>query len=490
LTPMTTSRDTNRTKLPAAAAIAAAVVVLATAFLLPGDRDDATRTVEIDSVPQGASVFIDDVFVGVTGDRNPVLAKVSVDRHALMFQKAGHTTLFASFDPRDGGPPYVFCLRPVPTGALRVDTTPPGADVILDGQLVGATPLEMFDLPAGRYALRLEKTNHRPWYGTIKVEEHKRATVEHVLADRLREYLENCVAACPDEPAPRLELAHYYVVIGELDLAPSCYARSVALSERTALGATRRDMPQNEREAITARCRLAARQLKKDMTGVPRDERGLEFLARMQAVLSDHEAWFPSAVQARRKEAAVLERARAWDRALSTISETLVGHPDNAGLLEDMARLCIAAGDEERAPAAVREALRRSNDEPLVAMDLADAALGHADGLGEHAAREIGLAIEQELRVVDTSHSTRRAHRVASLSYGLLRSAGRLREAMGHLDRALDTADGNAERDSLADGAHSWLAELGNGSADPETVSDARALMRRIDSLRERTRSE
>jgi hypothetical protein len=43
------------------------------------------------------------------------------------------------------------------TGTLRVTTSPPGARVLLDQQLLGLTPLELYGVPVGRYELRLER---------------------------------------------------------------------------------------------------------------------------------------------------------------------------------------------------------------------------------------------------------------------------------------------------------------------------------------------
>ena len=49
--------------------------------------------------------------------------------------------------------------------SLEVATTPPGAEVLLDGGKVGETPLELADLPAGVYALTLR----HPLYETVEL---------------------------------------------------------------------------------------------------------------------------------------------------------------------------------------------------------------------------------------------------------------------------------------------------------------------------------
>jgi hypothetical protein len=43
-----------------------------------------------------------------------------------------------------------------PTGGLEVKSTPPGAQVFVDGKARGVTPLTLADLPAGRHAIELK----------------------------------------------------------------------------------------------------------------------------------------------------------------------------------------------------------------------------------------------------------------------------------------------------------------------------------------------
>ena len=55
------------------------------------------------------------------------------------------------------------------TGALTVDSRPPGAKVFLDGKLVGTTPLSLPSVPAGSHAIRLEHDGYRRWSSSVRV---------------------------------------------------------------------------------------------------------------------------------------------------------------------------------------------------------------------------------------------------------------------------------------------------------------------------------
>jgi TolB-like protein len=49
-----------------------------------------------------------------------------------------------------------------PKGRLRVDSTPPGCEVLLNGVVRGRTPVEIPDLPAGRHYLRISCAGYEP----------------------------------------------------------------------------------------------------------------------------------------------------------------------------------------------------------------------------------------------------------------------------------------------------------------------------------------
>lgn len=66
---------------------------------------------------------------------------------------------------------------PARTGALLVVSRPRGAEVFLDGRLVGTTPMSLGDVPAGRHAVRIVLPDHRRWATTVTVSAGGRARV-------------------------------------------------------------------------------------------------------------------------------------------------------------------------------------------------------------------------------------------------------------------------------------------------------------------------
>ncbi len=55
------------------------------------------------------------------------------------------------------------------TGELFVDSRPQGASVLLDGKVVGKTPLRLPAVAIGSHVVRLELAEHKPWFSTTRV---------------------------------------------------------------------------------------------------------------------------------------------------------------------------------------------------------------------------------------------------------------------------------------------------------------------------------
>jgi hypothetical protein len=55
------------------------------------------------------------------------------------------------------------------SGAMSVDSRPAGASVILDGKVVGTTPMTLGELAAGTHTISLELTGYRRWNTSVTV---------------------------------------------------------------------------------------------------------------------------------------------------------------------------------------------------------------------------------------------------------------------------------------------------------------------------------
>jgi hypothetical protein len=55
------------------------------------------------------------------------------------------------------------------TGRLIVESRPAGAQVFLDGRLVGITPLSLDEVPVGDHAVHLDRDGYQRWSSAIRI---------------------------------------------------------------------------------------------------------------------------------------------------------------------------------------------------------------------------------------------------------------------------------------------------------------------------------
>ena len=149
----------------------------------PAPAPAATGQLAIRSTPSRAGVLIDGTWRG----RTPITVRgLSVGTHAVRIVEDGYVseTRRVAVDARAAGTTVSFQLarvrgpeRPAApaarpgakTGVLRVESRPSGAAVLIDGRVVGTTPLQISDLEPGPRQVRLELPGHRPWATTATV---------------------------------------------------------------------------------------------------------------------------------------------------------------------------------------------------------------------------------------------------------------------------------------------------------------------------------
>jgi hypothetical protein len=154
-------------------------------------KDPATAAVTapgrllVRSTPSGARVFVDDHEYGVT----PALVRdLAVRMHRIRVILAGYiseerpvpitsATPAQSITVELRRPQAASAQELTPTvtppgeagGAISVDSHPVGANVYIDGQLVGKTPVSLSRIAAGSHEVRLELEAHHGWSSLVRV---------------------------------------------------------------------------------------------------------------------------------------------------------------------------------------------------------------------------------------------------------------------------------------------------------------------------------
>ena len=154
-------------------------------------KDPATAAVSapgrllVRSTPSGARVFVDDHEYGVT----PALVRdLAVRIHRIRVILAGYISEERPVPITSATPAQSITIelrRPQATsaqeltptstprggsgGAMSVDSHPAGANVYIDGRLVGKTPVSLSRIGAGSHEVRLELEAHHGWSSLVRV---------------------------------------------------------------------------------------------------------------------------------------------------------------------------------------------------------------------------------------------------------------------------------------------------------------------------------
>ncbi|MEJ2055948.1 MAG: PEGA domain-containing protein, partial [Calditrichaceae bacterium] len=143
-----------------------------------GETSQEASRFTINSVPSGASVYLDNEFAGKTPFQSTNLEEKS---YALRLSKPGYKDLRDQFTVnRDRNGRIIRTLEKI-TGAIELISNPPGAAVRLNGKPVeGLTPLVLNAVPAGKNSLTLSKDGYADQSAEIVIEAEntKKITME------------------------------------------------------------------------------------------------------------------------------------------------------------------------------------------------------------------------------------------------------------------------------------------------------------------------
>ena len=133
--------------------------------------EHSTLSIQVDSTPQGASVYLDGILKGNT----PLLiSDVTADvKHVLELKLENYSDYLQTVNGQEGDTIQILAqLEPVTT-RIVINSTPSGADVYLNDKAVGKTPLDLKDIEEGNYKLKVILPQYTPYEENITVEKGK-----------------------------------------------------------------------------------------------------------------------------------------------------------------------------------------------------------------------------------------------------------------------------------------------------------------------------
>ncbi len=111
-------------------------------------------TVNFQSTPSRASVYLDSAFIGYT----PVSFGAATGRHDVSIELDGYDPYVTTIDVRGGQTQSVTARlnQQRRAGTIEFTSSPSGADVSVDGRYVGTTPTGQIQFEAGNYTARFD----------------------------------------------------------------------------------------------------------------------------------------------------------------------------------------------------------------------------------------------------------------------------------------------------------------------------------------------
>jgi len=273
-----------------------------------------TTDVSIATQPAGASVFLDDEFLGISPGRFPV---PQVGKHLLTLRRAGYAP---GTRVLDGERPKALdeALKPMATRALTITSSPRSASVFLDNDLKGKTPLRIPNVMPGPHGLRLEREGCFPLQQTLDLAPNQDQRLHLTLIFKAERFYGDALKKDPNNASYRTELAHLYLLRNAFDLAHDQLLqayRLVSNGKDTSSYAGR--LQQEVQKALTAFF---------DYGDEKAVAQGRQMMETVYATLTGE---FPTNVSYWAGLSGLQQQRGAWEQAVKTLSAGTKRGPDN-----------------------------------------------------------------------------------------------------------------------------------------------------------------
>lgn len=204
-----------------------ALAVIAGAMLYKGQLVSPREDLTVTSEPAGASVFVNGRLAGAT----PLAIRgLDSGSYSFRFEKENFTTQTRMIQVKNSTAPIHEKMPAVATGAVRIDVKPDGAEVILDGEFQGHSPLYLADVASGEHELVVRKTNFNTYSQRIMVEAGQPLKFDDELEDKIQIMLKGNIAKEPTRVAHYIDMGHYLFVNNKINESAEMYAQALEIA--------------------------------------------------------------------------------------------------------------------------------------------------------------------------------------------------------------------------------------------------------------------
>jgi len=228
---------TNETKLsccaidastlrPLLLLVVAGIIVICVS--IPGFAVPSSADLELNSEPAGASAFLNGRLIGAT----PLLInRLKLGRYSLRVEKEGYTPLQRNIALLKDGLSLRETLQALPTTELTVSIKPDGSEVLLDGELMGYTPLHIAEIPLGPHDLVVRKTNFNNYAKHLEAAAGQPLLFKDFsLDDKIMAMLKGNIAKESWRVMNYMDLGHYFFVNNRMKESADLYGKALGVS--------------------------------------------------------------------------------------------------------------------------------------------------------------------------------------------------------------------------------------------------------------------
>jgi len=127
-------------------------------------------SVEVTSVPDGATIYLDGNYAGISPK---TISDIPTGVHAITLKKDGYNDWDSEIDIIKGKTVSINArmeTRDIPyDGSINIQSTPSNAEVYIDGEFKGYTPLVVRELGPNNYHISLKLTGYYDWDVSVDV---------------------------------------------------------------------------------------------------------------------------------------------------------------------------------------------------------------------------------------------------------------------------------------------------------------------------------
>ncbi len=140
----------------------------------------STGSISFSTSPSGANIYIDGTLVGITP---ATISNVTAGSHSYTLTLSGYNNATGTVTVTAGQTATVsVTLTPVvTTGSIAFTSSPSGANIYLDGTLVGVTPATITNVSAGSHSYTLTLSGYNDYTGTVTVTAGQTSTISATL---------------------------------------------------------------------------------------------------------------------------------------------------------------------------------------------------------------------------------------------------------------------------------------------------------------------